>query len=44
MESVKILAKEIVQSKKAISKIYAAKAHLTTIENGMNAQLGTFFK
>ncbi|CAD5119821.1 DgyrCDS8404 [Dimorphilus gyrociliatus] len=41
IDSIKILAREIVQSKKAISKIYAAKAHLTTIENGMNAQLAT---
>lgn len=35
-----ILAKEIVRSKKAVSKIYASKAQLNSVEMGMKNQLG----
>lgn len=36
----KILAKEIVHSHKAISKIHAAKAQLKSVEYSMQQQLG----
>ncbi|KAK8741690.1 hypothetical protein OTU49_002344, partial [Cherax quadricarinatus] len=36
----RVLAKEIVQSRKAISRIYTSKAHLNSVQSQMKAQLG----
>lgn len=36
-----VLAKEIIQSRKAVSKLYAAKAQLNSVEMHMKNQLGT---
>jgi len=36
-----ILAKEIIQSRKAVNKIYSAKAHLNSVEMQMKNQLAT---
>jgi len=36
----RILAKEMIRSKKAVSKIHAAKAQLKSVEYNMNQQLG----
>ena len=35
----KILAKEMVQSRKAVSKLYASKAHLNSVSMQMQQQL-----
>lgn len=35
-----VLAKEIVQSKQAVSKLYASKAHMNSVVLGMRNQLG----
>lgn len=35
-----ILAKEIIRSRKAISKIYTSKAHLNSVQMQMKNQLG----
>lgn len=37
----KILAKELVQSRKAVSKLYASKAHMNSVIMTMQQQLGT---
>ena len=37
-----ILAKEMVRSKKAISKIHASKAHINSISMQMKNQLGLY--
>ncbi|KAK8741689.1 hypothetical protein OTU49_002344 [Cherax quadricarinatus] len=37
----RVLAKEIVQSRKAISRIYTSKAHLNSVQSQMKAQLAT---
>ena len=37
----KILAKEVVQSKKAVSKLYASKAQMNSVVMSMQQQLGT---
>ena len=39
----KILAKEVVQSKKAVSKLYASKAQMNSVVMSMQQQLGTMF-
>lgn len=39
----RILAKEIVNSRKAISKMYASKAQLNSVEMSMKNQLGMLF-
>ena len=36
----RILAKEMIRSKKAVSKIHAAKAQLKSVEYNMSQQLG----
>ena len=36
----KILAKEVVQSKKAVSKLYASKAQMNSVVMSMQQQLG----
>ena len=36
----KILAKELVQSKKAVSKLYASKAQMNSVVMSMQHQLG----
>ena len=36
----KILAKELVQSRKAVSKLYASKAHMNSVIMQMQNQLG----
>lgn len=36
----RIYAKELIRSKKAVSKIYASKAHLNSIQMHMQEQLG----
>ena len=38
-----ILAKEIIRSRKAVSKIYASKAQLNSVEMSMKNQLGKYF-
>lgn len=35
-----VLAKEVVQSKRAVSKLYASKAHMNSVILGMRNQLG----
>lgn len=35
-----VLAKEMVQSKRAVSKLYASKAHMNSVVLGMKNQLG----
>lgn len=40
MDVCKILAKEIVQSRKAQNKIHAAKAHMNSVQMQMKNQLG----
>lgn len=37
-----ILAKEIIRSRKAISKIYTSKAHLNSVQLQMKNQLGNY--
>lgn len=37
-----ILAKEVIRARKAISKIYASKAHINSISMQMKNQLGNF--
>lgn len=37
----KLLAKEIVQSRKAVTRIYTSKAHLNSVQSQMKAQLAT---
>ena len=39
MDVAKILAKEMVQSRKAVSKLYASKAHLNSVSMQMQQQL-----
>jgi charged multivesicular body protein 3 len=39
----RILAKELVQSRKAISKIHCAKAQIKSVEYSMTQQLGIAF-
>ena len=41
MDVAKILAKEVVQSKKAVSKLYASKAQMNSVVMSMQQQLGT---
>lgn len=38
-----ILAKEIIRSRKAISKIYTSKAHLNSVQMQMKNQLGMYY-
>jgi charged multivesicular body protein 3 len=38
----KILAKEVVQSRKAVSKLYASKAQMNSVVMQMQNQLGEF--
>ena len=38
----KILAKEIIRSRKAVNKLYASKAQLNSVELGMKNQLGEY--
>ena len=40
-DSAKVLAKEVVNSRKAVSKIYTAKANLGSIEMQMKQQVNT---
>ncbi|KAJ8317731.1 hypothetical protein KUTeg_005635 [Tegillarca granosa] len=40
-DACKILAKEIVKSRKAVNKLYASKAHLNSVQMGMKNQLAT---
>lgn len=35
-----ILAKELIRSRKAVSKLYASKAHMNSVLMGMKNQLG----
>lgn len=35
-----ILAKEMIQSKRAVTKLYASKAHMNSVTLGMRNQLG----
>ena len=42
MEAAKILAKEMVQSHRAVNKIYASKAQLNSVSMQMDHQLGLF--
>lgn len=37
-----VLAKEVVQSKRAISKLYATQAHMNSVMLGMKNQCGEF--
>lgn len=37
-----ILAKEMIQSKRAVTKLYASKAHMNSVSLGMKNQLGEF--
>lgn len=37
-----ILAKEMIQSKRAVSKLYASKAHMNSVQLSMKNQLGEF--
>ena len=39
-ESCKILAKEIVRSRKAVNRLYASKAHMNSVQMQMKNQLG----
>lgn len=39
-DTCRILAKEIVHARKAISRIYASKAHLNSVQLSMKQQLG----
>lgn len=39
-----ILAKELIRSRKAVSKLYASKAHMNSVLMGMKNQLGKNFK
>ena len=39
-----VLAKEIIQSRKAVSKLYSAKAQLNSVEMHMKNQLGTILR
>ena len=39
-EACRLLAKELVQSRKAIARIYTSKAHLNSVQCQMKAQLG----
>lgn len=43
-DACKILAKEIVKSRKAVNKLYASKAHLNSVQMGMKNQLGKWFQ
>lgn len=38
-----ILAKELIRSRKAVSKLYASKAHMNSVLMGMKNQLGKDF-
>lgn len=40
----RMLAKELVQSRKAVARIYTTKAHLNSIQSQMKTQLGKLFK
>ena len=40
MDVCKILAKELIQSRKAISKLYASKAQMNSVVMSMQNQLG----
>lgn len=35
-----VLAKEMIQSKRAVTKLYASKAHMNSVSLGMKNQLG----
>lgn len=35
-----VLAKEMIRSRKAVSKLYASKAHMNSVLMGMKNQLG----
>lgn len=37
-----VLAKEMIQSKRAVTKLYASKAHMNSVSLGMKNQLGEF--
>ena len=41
VDSCRILAKEIIRAKKAVNKLYASKAQLSSVEMGMKNQLAT---
>jgi len=43
MDVCKILGKEILQSRKAQSKLHAAKAHMSSIQMQMKNQLGKYY-
>lgn len=36
----RMLAKEIIQSRKAVTRIYTSKAHLNSVQSQMKTQLG----
>ena len=36
----KMLAKEVIQSRKAVTRIYTSKAHLNSVQCQMKSQLG----
>ena len=40
LDAAKILAKEMVQSHRAVNKLYASKAHLNSVSMQMDHQLG----
>lgn len=37
-----VLAKEVIQSKRAVNKLYATKAHMNSVMLGMKNQCGEF--
>lgn len=37
-----VLAKEMIQSKRAVTKLYSSKAHMNSVSLGMKNQLGEF--
>ena len=39
----KMLAKEIIQSRRAVTRIYTSKAHLNSVQCQMKAQMGKTF-
>ena len=38
----RVLAKEVVQARKTIGRIYTSKAHLNSVQSQMKAQLGEY--
>ena len=42
-ESCRILAREIVNAEKQIKRMYASKAHLSSVQMSMKQQLGDYF-